>query len=69
MPDRYKSMAKEGDPDIDVHPQCPHQATDGSHDTEDGDIPRIVEHARAIGCQAVCVQAKIPADGHTTSSY
>ncbi len=52
-------MAEGSDFDIDVDPQRSHKAPHGAHEAEDGYVPHIVEHARAVECQAVGVQPEI----------
>ena len=58
-PDRDEAVAEGGDFDIDMHPKRPHEAPHGAHEAENGDVPDIVEHARAVERQAVGVQTKI----------
>jgi hypothetical protein len=53
-------VAEKGDSHVDVHPQRTHEASHRSHETENWDVPGIVEHAGAIHGQAVCVQPEIP---------
>ena len=60
MPDGDEAMSEQGHAHVDMHPQRSHEASNGTHGAEDGHIPCIVEHAGAVRCQAVCVQAKVP---------
>lgn len=53
-------MAEGCDPDIDMDPQRSHEAANGAHEAEHGDVPHIVEHARAVEGKAVRVQAEVP---------
>ena len=45
---------------VEVNPKRAQQASSSPHGTEDGHVPDVVEHARAIKGQAVCVQPKVP---------
>lgn len=58
-PDRDEAVAEGSDFDIDMHPQCTHEAPHGAHEAEYGYVPDIIEHARAVERQAVGVQPKI----------
>lgn len=60
-PDRDEAVAEEGHSDVYVHPQGPHQPPDRPHDAEDGHIPCVVKHARAVGGHTVCVEPKVSA--------
>ena len=58
-PDRNEAVAEGSDFDVDMDPQRPHEAPHGAHEAEYGDIPDVVEHARAVEGQAVSVQPKV----------
>lgn len=59
QPDGYAAMPERRNFDVDVHPERSHEAPDGPHHAEHWHIPHVVEHARAVGRQAVCVQAEV----------
>ena len=58
-PDGHVAMPQRGDLHVEVDPERAQQAPSGPHEAEDGHVPHIVEHARAIKGQAVRVQSKV----------
>lgn len=58
-PNGHISVAQLGDLDIDFDEGSPHEAPHDAHADEDGHVPDIVEHTRAVEGQAVCIQTKV----------
>ena len=59
VPDWDVQVPELCDLDVDFDEESPHETPNGPHTHKDGQVPHIVEHARAIESEAVCVEAKV----------